>query len=161
MSVLNERIKERRLSLGLTLLEVAEYLGVKEATAQRYESGDIKNIKHETITSLADLLKCSPAYLMGWDNQIKENYSMTDIEQTHIHKYRSIDNKGRHTVDTVLDMEYNRCNKHQDQGSVSEKKKYIPTEEDIRSLVARNGKKLTREEAIEFISTMYSEDDDE
>ena len=53
MAEINDRIKERRLAAGKTLLEVAEYLGVKEATAQRYESGEIKNIKHETIVSLA------------------------------------------------------------------------------------------------------------
>lgn len=67
MSILNERIKTRRLALDLTLSEVADYLGVKEATAQRYESGEIKNIKHETIVSLAELFKCTPAYLMGWE----------------------------------------------------------------------------------------------
>jgi len=41
------------------------------------------------------------------------------------------------------------------------KERYIPTEEDIQSLVARNGKKFTREEAIEFISDMLSDDDEE
>ena len=44
MSILNERIRQRRLALNFTLLYVAEQLGVKEATVQRYESGDIKNI---------------------------------------------------------------------------------------------------------------------
>jgi transcriptional regulator with XRE-family HTH domain len=66
MSILNDRIKEKRLERGMTLLEVAEVLGVKEATMQRYESGDIKNIKHETISILANTFGCSPAYLMGW-----------------------------------------------------------------------------------------------
>lgn len=42
MAEINDRIKERRLAAGKTLLEVAEYLGVKEATAQRYESGEIR-----------------------------------------------------------------------------------------------------------------------
>jgi transcriptional regulator with XRE-family HTH domain len=37
--------------------------------AQRYESGDIKNIKHETILSLASLFSVSPAYLMGWTDE--------------------------------------------------------------------------------------------
>jgi transcriptional regulator with XRE-family HTH domain len=67
MAILNERIKERRTSLDLTLVQVAEYLGVKEATVQRYESGDIKNIKHETIAELAKIFNCTPAYLMGWE----------------------------------------------------------------------------------------------
>lgn len=70
MAKLNERIKERRLAKGLTLLEVAEKLGVKEATAQRYESGAIKNIPYETVEYLATILDCSPEYLMGWTNRI-------------------------------------------------------------------------------------------
>ncbi len=70
MAVLNDRIKERRIASGLTLLQVADKLGVKEATVQRYESGEIKNIKHETIAELADIFNCSPEYLMGWSNQV-------------------------------------------------------------------------------------------
>lgn len=64
--IINERIKSMRNLRNLTLLEVAEKLGVKEATMQRYESGEIKNIKHETIVQLADIFECSPIYLMGW-----------------------------------------------------------------------------------------------
>jgi transcriptional regulator with XRE-family HTH domain len=52
----------------MTLLQVADAINVKEATVQRYESGEIKNIKHETVTQLASLFGCSPSYLMGWSN---------------------------------------------------------------------------------------------
>lgn len=65
MATLQERIKERRNEQGFTLLDLANILGVKEATVQRYESGEIKNIKHETVVKLADILNCSPQYLMG------------------------------------------------------------------------------------------------
>lgn len=64
---LNVRIRQKRMEAGLTLLEVADFLGVKEATVQRYESGSIKNIKHETICKLAELFRCSPSWLMGFD----------------------------------------------------------------------------------------------
>lgn len=64
---LNVRIKQKRMDAGLTLLEVADFLGVKEATVQRYESGSIKNIKHETICKLAELFHCTPSWLMGFD----------------------------------------------------------------------------------------------
>ncbi len=67
MGILNDRIKEMRIRRGMTLLQVAEKLGVREATMQRYESGDIKNIKHETIAELSDIFGCPPSYLMGWD----------------------------------------------------------------------------------------------
>lgn len=68
MGVINDRIKKRRTDLGLTLLEVADALGVKEATAQRYESGAIKSIGHDTISKLSEILHCSPSYLMGWED---------------------------------------------------------------------------------------------
>jgi transcriptional regulator with XRE-family HTH domain len=73
MGILNDRIKEMRNARGLTLIQVAEKLGVKEATMQRYESGEIKNIKHETITALADIFNCSPSYLMGWDEEQQQD----------------------------------------------------------------------------------------
>lgn len=34
---------------------------------------------------------------------------VSQAEQKHLDKYRYIDEKGKHTVDTVLEMEYNRC----------------------------------------------------
>lgn len=34
---------------------------------------------------------------------------VSKVEQEHLDKYRYIDDKGKHTVDTVLEMEYNRC----------------------------------------------------
>lgn len=60
------RIREIRKKKGLTLLDVSKALGVSESTIQRYESGAIKNLKYETMVQLADILHCSPAYLMGW-----------------------------------------------------------------------------------------------
>ncbi len=66
MSIINERIKTRRQSLNMTLLELAEAVGVRDATVQRYESGAIKNISHEMICKLSEALKCTPSYLMGW-----------------------------------------------------------------------------------------------
>jgi len=66
------RLKELRIERGMTLLQLAEKLNVSEATVQRYESGNIKNLKHDTIVKLADILGITPAYLMGW-NEISES----------------------------------------------------------------------------------------
>lgn len=89
VATIHERIKQRRLELGYTLLYVAEQLQIKEAIMQRYESGAIKNIKHETITKLAQILKCDPSYLMGWtDTPIK-------IEDEFLKLYNSLDSEDR------------------------------------------------------------------
>ena len=81
MAALNDRIKDMRKRKGLTLLEVAEYLGVQEATVQRYESGNIKNLKLETICKLADLFGCVPQYLVGWSENKPLNYNSTITEE--------------------------------------------------------------------------------
>lgn len=61
-----ERMRSIRTKRGITLLTVAEKLGVTEATVQRYESGNIKNLKSDTIEEISDVLNVEPAYLMGW-----------------------------------------------------------------------------------------------
>ncbi len=81
MALINERIKQMRLKRNLTLLDVAEHLGVQEATAQRYESGEIKNIKHETVLELAKLFNCSPSYLMGWEENNLFPSNISQIEK--------------------------------------------------------------------------------
>lgn len=95
MGILNDRIKHRRQQLGYTLLYVAEQLGVKEATAQRYESGEIKNIKHETVSTLSEILHCDPAYLMGWQDTPTSISSLSSAEDHLISIYRSLNNDGQ------------------------------------------------------------------
>lgn len=107
MAIINEKIKQRRLELGYTLLEMAEYLGVKEATAQRYESGAIKTIGHNTIIKLSDFLKCSPSYLMGWEDKKETSPALvlTDEETEIILAYRQADEVTRKMVLRSLDIE--------------------------------------------------------
>jgi transcriptional regulator with XRE-family HTH domain len=71
------------MELGLTLLDVANKLGMREATVQRYESGLIKNIKYETIVALAEVLDTTPVELLGWREKPSEKtgeLSNVDIE---------------------------------------------------------------------------------
>jgi len=84
MGKINDRIKAMRIQNGFTLREVAERIGVKEATMQRYESGNIKNIKHEVICKLADIFGCDPSYLMGWSTESNlNNTSITNSAVAH------------------------------------------------------------------------------
>ena len=103
MATIQERIKERRLQLGLTLAEVAESLGVKEATAQRYESGGIKNISHETVCRLAELLHCSPSYLMGWDDKVP--FDISPLEKEIVLKYRVLSDDAKDMLLRSLGIE--------------------------------------------------------
>ena len=111
MGILNDRIKEIRTARGLTLKDVAASLGVEEATAQRYESGSIKNIKHEIVCQLADLFRCNPSYLMGWSqspyilSEDKKEYSINEYEMELIKKYRLLDPRGQQAVLDTIERE--------------------------------------------------------
>lgn len=61
-------LKARRLSLALTLEDVAAKVGVSAATISRWESGDIANMRRDRIVALSNALKISPAIIMGWDD---------------------------------------------------------------------------------------------
>ena len=81
MACLNDRIRIRRKELGMTLLQLADAIGAKEATVQRWESGNTRTVKYETVEKLSKVLHCSPAYLMGWDD--KENPGTDDDAGLH------------------------------------------------------------------------------
>lgn len=65
MEYLATILKERRAALGLTLKQIADAVGVSEATVQRWESGTM-NIKYEKVAALAEVLHVDPAALFGW-----------------------------------------------------------------------------------------------
>lgn len=57
-------LSERRKEIGLTQREVAEAVGVAEATVSRWESGEIANMRRDKISALAKVLHCSPDFVM-------------------------------------------------------------------------------------------------
>lgn len=67
----NEIIRKRRKELGLTLKDVATELGVSESLISRYESNDVKNMGIDKLIPLAKVLKCTPAFLMGAEDDPK------------------------------------------------------------------------------------------
>lgn len=66
---IREIIKQKRLEKNMTMKQVADAVGVSEATVSRWESGEIANMKHRNIVDLANLLNIEPAILMGWDKE--------------------------------------------------------------------------------------------
>ncbi|MBQ7046254.1 MAG: helix-turn-helix transcriptional regulator [Oscillospiraceae bacterium] len=64
---MREIIKQRREQLDLTLEEVGKAVGVSKATVQRWESGNISNLRRDKIAKLADVLKLSPITFITGD----------------------------------------------------------------------------------------------
>ena len=65
---LRERLYERRIELNLTLDQLAEGSGISKSTLSRYETGEIKDLKMNNVYNLADFLKVSVVWLLGWSD---------------------------------------------------------------------------------------------
>lgn len=116
------KLKKRRLELGLTLEQVGQIVGVGKSTVRKWETGFIENMKRDKIALLAKALQTTPLFIMGVDDSdsfnndksspsLKEKPTLTSVEMKLLEKFNSLDEKGKHTVSTVLDMEYNRVKK--------------------------------------------------
>ncbi len=70
-------LKQRRIELGLTMLEVAKLVGVSEATISRYESGNIKNMRKDRIAKYASALKVPPSTFLELEDKPTQSKSLT------------------------------------------------------------------------------------
>ncbi|WP_349669984.1 helix-turn-helix transcriptional regulator [Lacrimispora sp.] len=111
MADIGKRIREKREANGITQEELATKLGYKnKSTIAKIENGT-NDIVQSKVVEFANALNTSASYLMGWEEKTS-NAKQSQINQSDyelLRKYHLIDDKGRHTVDTVLEMEYNRC----------------------------------------------------
>ena len=61
-------LKNKRKERRLTMKEVADFVGVSEATVSRWENNEIKNMKVDKITALSKILDISELdFFNGWD----------------------------------------------------------------------------------------------
>ncbi len=98
-----ERIKLRRKQLELSADDVAAALGVSRATVYRYESKEIEKLPTQIIIPLCDVLRCSPAWLMGW---IEEDapapaavaLDLSPLEIQIINRFRSLPDGERNMI---------------------------------------------------------------
>lgn len=102
MKSIQEKIKARRLKLGLSLEDVAKEIGVNKTTVMRYESKSIEKMPIDVIPPLAKILKCSPEYLMGWE---EENLTEVKIEFDDYFPLHYSTNLSAGTLDELLDSE--------------------------------------------------------
>lgn len=69
MATLYDRIKSRRIELGLTVEELAHKMGYKDKSSiSKIENGKA-DIPQSKIAAFADALETTTAYLMGWEEK--------------------------------------------------------------------------------------------
>ena len=87
MCEIANKIKNRRLELGLTLEEIGKAVGVGRSTVQRWESGLINNMGRDKIAALAAVLQLNPVELVPLTNpglraEVIVDHAMSKIEKT-------------------------------------------------------------------------------
>jgi len=72
MQDIMSRMKKRREELDMSYQTLSDKVGISKSTLQRYETGYIKNMPVDKLEDIADALQISPAYLMGWNDEVIE-----------------------------------------------------------------------------------------
>lgn len=105
----NDRLKEARNNVGLTQEQLAKKLGLAKSTITGYEKGTSEP-NMITVKHLMDILKVDANYL--WQDEMTGSTSLivSSDEWNHIKKLRALDAYGKKVVNSVLDIEYERCN---------------------------------------------------
>jgi transcriptional regulator with XRE-family HTH domain len=67
--MLGDRIRRRRDELALTQEQLAKATGLRQFHISRIESGDIKDVKGETLRRLARALRVSADFLLELDEE--------------------------------------------------------------------------------------------
>lgn len=104
-----ERIKERRVLLGYTQEELANKVGLQKSAIAKYENGRVENIKRSIIKKMADILECTPSYLLGFDTNVEQNgafvaYMLMDTTFTeYVKKLHSLPEEEKQRVYGYID----------------------------------------------------------
>ena len=101
------RLKQARENKGYNQKQFAERLGVTP-TRLNYWEKDKREPDVAIIKQIAQILDVSSDWLIG-NNLINVDITLSVNEKQHIKKYRSLDHYGRKAVDSLMDIELERC----------------------------------------------------
>lgn len=107
---IGERIKKRRIDIGLTVEDLASKLGKNRATVYRYENGDIENLPISILEPIASVLCTTPAYLMGYEENLETDTDfiaklMQDSEMiSHVNMFLELQQEDRKSVMDMIEF---------------------------------------------------------
>ena len=70
---IGDRIKHRRIELGMSQDELARRLGYRSRSSINKIEKDASGLPQTKIAAIASALLTTPSYIMGWEEEIKKN----------------------------------------------------------------------------------------
>ena len=105
---MGSRIKQARLLKGLSRTELAGLLEITPSAISNYENG-ISSPRPDRLMAIIKELGVDANYLYQDEvSDMNPEAPMPTISD-YLKKYRALDERGRETVDGVLDIEYSRA----------------------------------------------------
>jgi transcriptional regulator with XRE-family HTH domain len=96
-----ERIKARRKELGLTQVELARLLGIKQSSLSELENGESIMPKSDNLMKLAKVLRVSQAWIMtGKDGDLEV---LDEQEERHISALRGLSVEERKAIYSLVE----------------------------------------------------------
>lgn len=94
------RVDQRLMDLGLSMKDVSRIGDIPYSTLFRQKTEGKVPPKHEQIEKMADILGCSPKYLLTGEEQEKNTLSPDLMEL--VNRYKILTNEQKRTVDAVI-----------------------------------------------------------
>lgn len=102
---IGDRIKKMRTNKDMNQIDLATAIGVSKQTLYKYENNIITNIPSDKIELISKTLNCSPAYLMGWEENLSKSNAdlLVDILSDknlidHINKLKKLSKDHQQTI---------------------------------------------------------------
>lgn len=110
ISTIGNRIKKRRIEIGLSQEDLAVTLGYKSRSSINKIEKDGRGLPQSKIIEIAHALNTTPAYIMGWTDDstlVRDHaFDLTDFEKTLIFEYRKSDEIAKEMVHRALNISF-------------------------------------------------------
>lgn len=101
MEEVYKNIRKRRIELGMTQKELARLAGYENRSSiARIERGDT-NLPHSKIVEIAQALKVTPSYLMGWEDE--EVATLTAMQEETMARFLLLTEEHQMVVKSIVD----------------------------------------------------------
>lgn len=117
---IGDRIRQQRELLGIAQTDLAKRVNISKQTLHKYEKNIVTNIPSNKIEEISQALNTSPAYLMGWidnlnnfdDNSSKADFVVDLLSDAplvmHIKKLQALNSEHRQTIFDNIDYWYEK-----------------------------------------------------